>query len=192
MINYFVWNFKCYPWNSTQNIIPICGKMGLLCNLENLRALMFKNSYVLFKCPPLSSKWMQTCQVIKLDFSKLSIITCQNLHFGKYVRLKVCLFVCGWVCKVDDTGRTVRAINTKLGTYMYLGSGYRYIVFGVDDIIDDVIRSKNKSNFEIVVTQSIFKLERRSKAQNVGHVLGFPDKVLNFRWHFRRKSSPQP
>ena len=39
---------------------------------------------------------------------------------GKYVRLTVCLFVCGWVCKVDDTGRTVQAINTKLGTYMYL------------------------------------------------------------------------
>ena len=37
------------------------------------------------------------------------------------------------------------------------------------------------SNFKIAITPSIFKLERRSKAQNVGHAPGFLDKVLNFR-----------
>ena len=55
------------------------------------------------------------------------------------------------------------------------------ILFGVDDITDDVIRSKSRSNFEIVITSLIFELERRSKAQNVGHALGFFDDAFNFR-----------
>ena len=91
-------------------------------------------------------------------------------NFGKYAISDcpfICLSVCSWVCNVDDTGRTVRAINTKLGSYMYLGSGYMCIVFGVDDVIDDVISSKNRSNVEIAITLSIFYIERRSKAQNV-------------------------
>ena len=82
-------------------------------------------------------------------------VTCENFQFWQ-----VCSFdglsVCLWVCNVDDTGRTVRAINTKLGTYMYLGSGHMCIVFGVDDITDDVIRSTNRSNFEIAIALSIF------------------------------------
>ena len=90
-----------------------------------------------------------------------------SLKFCKYVRLTVCLSVCLFVCNIHDTGRTVQAINTKLGTYMYLGSGYRCILFGVDDIIDDVIKFKNRPNFEIAITPSIFKIERRSKAQHV-------------------------
>ena len=97
------------------------------------------------------------------------VITCQNFEeICKYVRLTVCVFVCLSVClsvcNVDDTGRTVRVINTKLGTYMYLGSGYMCIVLGVDDVIDDVIKFTNKSNFEIVITPSIFELERRTKS----------------------------
>ena len=35
----------------------------------------------------------------------------------------VCLSVCLFVGLSYDTGRNVRAIKTKLGTYMYLGSG---------------------------------------------------------------------
>ena len=91
------------------------------------------------------------------------VVTCQNFQF-----LQVCssdgLFVCLSVCNVDDTGRTVKSINTKFYTYMYLGSGYMCILFGVDDVIDDVIRSKNRSNFEIAITPSIFELERRTKS----------------------------
>ena len=78
-------------------------------------------------------------------------------NFGKYA-ISDCPFICLSVCNVDDTGRTVKAINTKLYTYMYLGSGYMCILFGVDDVIDDVIRSKIRSNFEIAITQSKFKL----------------------------------
>ena len=49
-------------------------------------------------------------------------VTCQNFQFWQICSsdgLSVCLFV--GLCY--DTGRNVRAIKTKLGTYMYLGSG---------------------------------------------------------------------
>ena len=39
------------------------------------------------------------------------------------------------------------------------------------DVIDDVSRSQNRSNFEIAISPSIFELERRSKAQNVGKAI---------------------
>ena len=110
--------------------------------------------------------------------------------FGKYVRLTVCVFVCLSVCNVNDTGRTVQAINTKLGTCMYLGSGYGCIVFGVHDVIDDVIRSKNRSNFEIAITPSIFELECRTKSQKVGNGMAYRGVGLNFRYDFRFKRSP--
>ena len=95
----------------------------------------------------------------------MCLLLAKIFNFGKYVRLTVCvcLSVCLSVCNVDDTGRTVKVINTKLYTYMYLGSGYMCIVLGVDDVIDDVIRFTNRSNFEIAITPSIFELERRTK-----------------------------
>ena len=49
---YFVWNFKGYLWNSTQNILPIHWKMWILFTSENLRALRFKSSKVFLKRPP--------------------------------------------------------------------------------------------------------------------------------------------
>ena len=123
-------------------------------------------------------------------------ITCQNFQFwqlcsflGLFVRLSVCLFV----CYQRNTGHTVWAINTKLDTNMEPVWGMSCILFGVDDVTDDIIRSKRRrSNFEIGITSPIFELERRSKPQNVGHALGFPAIVLNFWWHFRRKTSPNP
>ena len=39
MVRYFVWNFKGYLWNSTQNILPIHWKRLILFKGENLRAL---------------------------------------------------------------------------------------------------------------------------------------------------------
>ena len=90
----------------------------------------------------------------------------------KFRHLLVCLSVRLFVCYSHDTGRAVRAINTKLLTYMYLGSGQVCVGFCLHDVIDDVSRSINRSNFDIPITRSIFKLERRSKAQNVGHALG--------------------
>ena len=112
-------------------------------------------------------------------------------NFGKYTQSPIALsFVCLFVCNVNDTGRTVQAINTKLGTCMYLGSGYGCIVFGVHDVIDDVIRSKNRSNFEIAITPSIFELECRTKSQKIGNGMAYLGVGLNFRYNFRFKRSP--
>ena len=46
-----------------------------------------------------------------------------SIFASMFVWRFVCLFVCLSVCNIHDTGRTVQAMNTKLGTYMYLGSG---------------------------------------------------------------------
>ena len=51
-VRYFVWNFKGYLWNSTQNILPIHWKIPSLYNIEILRALRFKSSYAVFETPP--------------------------------------------------------------------------------------------------------------------------------------------
>ena len=49
------------------------------------------------------------------------------------------------------------------------------------DVIDDVTRSQSRSNFEIGISLSIFELERRSRAQNIGNANGYPSGIFNFR-----------
>ena len=56
-IRYFVRNFKGYLWNSPQIIIPIHWKIRLLYNVEILRALRFKSSYIFWNAPPASPPW---------------------------------------------------------------------------------------------------------------------------------------
>ena len=146
----------------------------------------------------MQSYWFSNQSNINIIYN-VSVITITNkmsimqilANFGN-LRLHFHLFVCLSVCNVNDTGRAVRAINTKLGTNMCLGSGYMCILFGVDGIIDDVIRSKNRSKFEIAITPSIFELERRTKSQNVGNGMTYLGVGLNFRYNFRFKSSPGP
>ena len=53
------------------------------------------------------------------------------------------------------------------------------------DVIDDVTRSQSRSNFESHISPSIFELERRSKAQNVGNADGYLSGLFNFRYNFR-------
>ena len=53
------------------------------------------------------------------------------------------------------------------------------------DVIDDVIRSQNKSNFEIDISPSIYELERRSNVQNIGNANGYDSGKFNFRYDFR-------
>ena len=55
------------------------------------------------------------------------------------------------------------------------------------DVIDDVTRSQSRSNFEIDISLSIFRLQRRSKAQNVEHANGYLSGIFNFRYNFRKK-----
>ena len=56
------------------------------------------------------------------------------------------------------------------------------------DVIDDVTRWQRRSNFEIDISPSIFQVERRSKAQNVGNANGYLSCMFNFRYNFQWKS----
>ena len=56
------------------------------------------------------------------------------------------------------------------------------------DVIDDITRWQSMSKFEIDVSPSIFELERRSKAQNVGNANGYLSDIFNFRYNFQWKS----
>ena len=57
----------------------------------------------------------------------------------------------------------------------------------IDDFIDDVTGSQNRSNFEIDISTWIFGLQRRSKALNVGNAPGYLTGIFNFRYNFREK-----
>ena len=59
------------------------------------------------------------------------------------------------------------------------------------DVIDDVTRWQSRSNFEIDISSSIFELECRSKAQNIGYANGYRFGIFNFWYHFRLKSLSQ-
>ena len=58
------------------------------------------------------------------------------------------------------------------GTLLGMSSCASY-VSRTHDIIDDITRSQSRLNFEIDISPSIFELERRSKAQNVGNAHGY-------------------
>ena len=73
------------------------------------------------------------------------------------------------------------------GTLLEIPSCSSY-VSRTRDVIDDVTRWQSRSNFEIDISPSIFELERRSKAQNVGNANGYISGIFNFRFNFRWKS----
>ena len=70
------------------------------------------------------------------------------------------------------------------GTLLGIFSCASYVL-RIHDVIDGVTRSQSGSNFEIDTSPSIFELEHRSKAQNVGNANGYRFGILNFRYNFR-------
>ena len=64
------------------------------------------------------------------------------------------------------------------GTLFGMSSCASY-VSGTHDVIDDVTRSRSRSNFESDISPSIFELERWSKAQNVGNAHGYLSGLFN-------------
>ena len=68
---------------------------------------------------------------------------------------------------------------------MYDETMTTFIQIHIHDSIDDVTRSQSRSNFEINISPSIFALERRSKAQNVGNANGYISGIFNYRYNFR-------
>ena len=89
-------------------------------------------------CIITSAQWLKLCFYYLPKFTILAsmfvcrFVTCQNLHFGKYVRLSVCylpkftilasMFVCRFVCLsvrfVKHNSWTLWHIITKLGPHM--------------------------------------------------------------------------
>ena len=58
-VRYFVWNFRGYLWNSTQNILPIHWNITILWNIEIWRALRVKSSYAFLKRPCCLNRCME-------------------------------------------------------------------------------------------------------------------------------------
>ena len=97
-----------------------------------------------------------------------------------FLTLCVCLFVCVCVClclsrclsgRFDYEG-LVPHKQYFASTLLGMSSCASY-VSSTHDVIDDVTRSQNRSNFESDIYPSIFELEHRSKAQNVGNAHGY-------------------
>ena len=135
-------------------------------------------------------------------FSPCVFVTCQNLqfwqvcsfngfylpklHFGKYVDRFICLYVCLFVCDVVPP-----YLKNKSSDHHQTWSTYgtwtceETYCFWCWCITDDVIRSKNRSNFEIVISQAVFKLQHRNKNWNAALIMGHYSVMVNFRCHFR-------
>ena len=63
-----------------------------------------------------------------------------------------------------------------------------FVYLHINDVIGDVTRSQSRSNFDIDISPSIFELERRSKAQNVGNANGNLFGLFYLRYNFWWKS----
>ena len=70
------------------------------------------------------------------------------------------------------------------GTLLGMSSFASYVSH-TRDITDDVTMSQSRSKFQIDISPSIFELERRSKAQNVGNANGYLVGIFNFRYSFQ-------
>ena len=114
-------------------------------------------------------------------------------NFGKYA-ISDCPFICLFVCVCLCLSRCLSGrfnyeglVPHKLyfaGTLLGMSSCASY-VSRTHDVIDDVTRSQSRSNFEIYISPSIFELERRSKAQNVGNANSYLSGIFNFRYNIR-------
>ena len=111
---------------------------------------------------------------------------------SEVIMFSPCMFVCLCVClclsrclsgRFDYEG-LVPHKQYFAGTLLGMSSCASY-VSRTHDVIDDVTRSQNRSNFEIDISPSIFELEHRSKTQNVGNAQGYLSGIFNFRYNFR-------
>ena len=109
---------------------------------------------------------------------------------SEVIRFSPCVFVCVcvsvYVCPDDLSMKDWCHTNNILQTCTLLGiSSCASYVSLIHDVIDDVTRSHSRSNFEIDTSPSIFELQRRPKAQNVGNAYGYLSGIFNFRYNFR-------
>ena len=111
------------------------------------------------------------------------------------VCLSVCLsmFVTMPVCPDDLITKDWCHTNNILQTHSWrcLGSCASYVSH-THEVIDDVICSQSRSYYKIAISTSIFQLERRSKAQNIGNAHGYLTDIFNIWYYFRQKSLSPP
>ena len=116
---------------------------------------------------------------------------------SEVIMFSPCVFVCLCVCVCLCLSRCLAGrFNYEglvphkqyfAGTLLEMSSCASY-VSGTHDVIDDVTRWQRRSKFEIDISPSIFELERRSKAQNVGNANGFLSDIFNLQYNFWWKS----
>ena len=101
----------------------------------------------------------------------------------------VCVYVCHDVCPYDLTMKDWCHTNKQYfaATLLEMSSCASY-VSRTHGVIDDVTRWQSRSKFQIGISPSIFALERRSSAQNVGNANGYLSDIFNFRYNSRWKS----
>ena len=112
-------------------------------------------------------------------------------HVSEVIIFSPCVFVC--VCLYHDVCPDDLTMKDWCHTKKYFActllgmSNCASYVSRTYDVIDDVTRSQSRSKFEIDISPSIFNLERRSKAQNIGNANGYLSGIFNFWCHFRWK-----
>ena len=92
----------------------------------------------------------------------------------------MCVYVHHDVCPGDLTMKDWCRTNNILQVHSSASYASR-----ARDVINDVTRSQGISVFKIDTSPAIFQLERRSKAQNVENVHGYPVGIFSFRDRFR-------
>ena len=109
---------------------------------------------------------------------------------SEVIMFSPCVFVCVCLCLSRClSGRfnyegLVPHKQYFAGTLLGMSSCASYISH-TNDVTDDVTRSQCRSIFEIDISPSIFELEHRSKAQNIGNTNGYLSGIFNFRYNFR-------
>ena len=113
-------------------------------------------------------------------------------HDSEGTMFSPCVFVCVCVCLCLSRCLSRRFNYEGLvphkecfaGTLLGMSSCASY-VSRIHDVIDDVTISQSRSKFEIDASPSIFQLQCRSTAQNVGNAHGYLSGIFNFRYNFR-------
>ena len=111
-------------------------------------------------------------------------------YLPKFSILQVCssdrLSVCLFVCNIHDTSH--RSSNQHYTWHIYGTCIWLSVyTFWCWNVIDDIIRSKSRSNFEIAITPSIFKLQRCRE----WHGLSWSKTQLPVHFRFKRSPGPQ-
>ena len=112
---------------------------------------------------------------------------------NEMIMFSPCVFVCVWlsvyvchdVCRDDLTMKDWCHTNNILQVHCWGGSSCTSYASRTHDVIDDITRSQSRSNFGIDISPSMFELQRRSNAQNVGNAHGYISGIFNFRYNFR-------